>query len=52
MDMGDPLTPIPLWIPFKYLFLFLNWPWAWSGLNVGRVSMWTNGYIKNNVTML
>jgi hypothetical protein len=52
MDMGDPLTPIPLWLPFKYIFLFLNWPFAWSGLNVGRISMWTNGYIKNNVTML
>ena len=45
MDMGDPFIWVPFWLPIKYIFFFFNWPWAFSGLNVGRISMWTNGYL-------
>ena len=49
--MGDPIAWFWPWKVAMYLFvfpfLFGNYPWSWSGLNLGRVSMWTNGYIKN-----
>ena len=48
--MGDPLAWFWPWKNFMYIiFVFLNYPFSWSGLNLGRISMWTNGYIKNNV---
>ena len=52
MDMGDPFIWVPFWLPIKYIFFFLNWPWAFTGDNVGRISMWTNGYLKNDVNMM
>ena len=47
MDMGDPLAWFWPWKIAMYIFAFLNYPFAWSGLNGGRISMWTNGYVKN-----
>ena len=47
MDMGDPLAWFWPWKLAMYIFVFLNYPFAWSGLNGGRISMWTNGYVKN-----
>lgn len=52
MDMGDPLIWVPGWIIIKYTLLLLNYPFAFSGLNVGRISMWTNGYIANDINMM
>ena len=49
MDMGDPLAWFYPWKIAMYVFVFLNYPFSWSGLNLGRISMWTNGYIKNDV---
>lgn len=48
MEFGDPIAWIPGWKLFAYLFLFLNYPWSWSGLNMGRISMWSNGFVKNS----
>ena len=47
MDMGDPLAWFFPWKLAMYVFVFLNYPFSWSGLNLGRISMWTNGYVKN-----
>ena len=52
MDMGDPLIWVPGWIFVKYFLMFLNWPFAFAGLNAGRISMWTNGYIANDINMM
>ena len=49
MDMGDPLAWFWPWKSFVWIFVFLGYPFSWSGLNLGRISMWTNGYIKNDV---
>jgi hypothetical protein len=49
MDMGDPLAWFYPWKIAMYVFVFLNYPFSWSGLNLGRISMWTNGYVKNDI---
>jgi hypothetical protein len=48
MDNGDALTWVPLWKLFAYTILLLNYPFSWSGLNLGRISMFTNGFVKNS----
>lgn len=52
MDMGDPLAWFFPWkvlmYGFFFPFLFGNYAFSWSGLNLGRISMWTNGFIKNS----
>ena len=47
MDMGDPLAWFFPWKFAMYVLVFGNYLFSWSGLNGGRISMWTNGYVKN-----